>query len=89
VAMWVRGDAMAPSLTEGDLVLVDRSGADVPGEGLYLLRRHSTLLIKRLQVLPGNEFEAISDNPHYKTFRFRLGGDIEIVGRVVWAGKRI
>jgi phage repressor protein C with HTH and peptisase S24 domain len=87
----VRGDSMAPLLGDGDEILVDGSdGADRLRDGIYVLRRDGALLVKRLCRHPGSRRLAVtSDNPAHPSWPDCDPASIDIVGRVLWAGKRI
>lgn len=90
----VDGESMEPTLRPGDMILVDHRGAvSVPRDGIYVMRLGDTLLVKRLQRLPGNALEVTSDNPAYKPFTLKLDQmeqeNMDIIGRVVWCGRRM
>lgn len=89
----VDGESMEPTLRPGDVILVDRRDAQhVPRDGIYVLRMDGSLLVKRLQRLPGRKINVTSDNDAYKPFEIdlaRSSDDIAIIGRVVWAGRRM
>jgi phage repressor protein C with HTH and peptisase S24 domain len=85
----VKGESMAPTLSDGDLVLLDRSDNRLEREGMYVLRQGATLRIRRVQRLVGDRYQAISDNPRYHPFTFRMNSRMSVVGRVVWVGKRL
>jgi phage repressor protein C with HTH and peptisase S24 domain len=87
----VAGESMEPTLSQGDVVLVDKSVDHVCADGLYVLRLDSHLYIKRLQRLPGGAITVISDNPAYKEFYIgpETSDDVAIIGRVVWIGKEV
>jgi SOS-response transcriptional repressor LexA len=87
----VRGDSMAPMLGHGDEILVDHAdGAGRLRDGIYVLRRDGALLVKRLSRHPGSTRLSISsDNPAYPSWPDCDPASIDIVGRVLWAGKRI
>lgn len=88
----VAGDSMEPTLSQGDVVLVDRSAKRVTTDGIYIVRIDNSLLVKRVQALPGGILEITSDNPAYKPFKLRLedeGRDVAIIGRVMWVGKEM
>lgn len=89
----VSGDSMEPTLRSGDTILVDRRATRPDREGVYILRMNEMLLVKRLQALPGGIVKVTSDNQAFATFDVKLadieGGDLSIVGRVVWAGRRL
>ena len=87
----VEGDSMAPTLSEGDEILVDRddSGARLR-DGIYVLRRDEALMVKRLAVSPaGGRVTIKSDNPAYPQWPDCELAEIDVIGRVVWAGRRI
>jgi phage repressor protein C with HTH and peptisase S24 domain len=86
----VRGDSMMPTLADGDDILVDQGdGADRLRDGIYVLRNEDMLNVKRIAVSPvDRSLEVRSDNPAYPAFKAEPGV-IEIIGRVIWAGRRI
>lgn len=87
----VQGDSMAPSLFDGDDILVDRGdGAAGVRDGIYVLRIDDALVVKRLAVNPAAKTLSVrSDNPAYPGWPDCDPGAIDIVGRVVWTGRRI
>jgi phage repressor protein C with HTH and peptisase S24 domain len=87
----VSGDSMVPTLSDGDDILVDRGdGADALRDGIYVLRRDDTLSVKRIAVNPaGRRVTIKSDNPDYRSFADVKLSAIAIIGRVVWAGRRL
>lgn len=87
----VEGDSMEPTLRAGDVILVDHRRKRPDREGIYVLRVDDALLVKRLQLQPGGRVVATSDNATYRPFDLDLKAiqdGIDIVGRVVWAGRR-
>ncbi len=87
----VDGDSMAPTLNDGDEIMVNAGdGAARLRDGIYVLRRDDTLLVKRLaRGAQAAAVNIISDNAAYP-----MQGDVPIaqltiVGRVVWASRRI
>lgn len=88
--LYVTGPSMEPTLAGGDIVLVEKLDDGPLRDGVYVIRMRNSLLVKRLQMLPGGKVEVMSDNPAYRPFTVDLAAldDMEIVGRVVWAGKR-
>lgn len=83
----VRGDSMAPTLEDGDSILVDtdvRNG----GEGIQVVRHDGVLLVKRVR-RSGRSLQLVSDNPAYPPIAVRAGERLEIVGRVVWLARRL
>src|SRR3546814_7500047 len=63
----VEGDSMAPTLADGDEILVDRSDAgERVRDGIYVLRMDEALIVKRLSVNPAARSVSIrSDNEVY------------------------
>lgn len=87
----VRGDSMFPTLADGDDIMVDRSsGGTRIRDGIYVLQREDTLIVKRIAVHPGNRRLTISsDNASYPTWQDCAPDTVRVIGRVVWAGRRI
>lgn len=87
----VEGDSMAPTLADGDEILVDRSDSEARiRDGIYVLRMDEALMVKRLALNPATRTVSIrSDNPAYSGWPDCALGTIDVVGRVVWAGRRI
>jgi phage repressor protein C with HTH and peptisase S24 domain len=87
----VQGDSMSPTLADGDDILVDGAdGADRLRDGIYVLRREDTLMVKRLAINPFAAKATItSDNPAYPEWRDCDLSTLAIIGRVIWAGRRL
>jgi Peptidase S24-like len=87
----VSGDSMVPTLADGDDILVDRAdGADQMRDGIYVLRVDESLIVKRLALNPAlHNFTVHSDNPAYPAWTDVDPAGIDIVGRVIWTGRRI
>ncbi|HEU0135373.1 MAG TPA: S24 family peptidase [Allosphingosinicella sp.] len=87
----VQGDSMSPTLADGDDILVDGAdGADRLRDGIYVLRREDMLMVKRLAINPFADRATISsDNPAYPEWRDVELATLAIIGRVVWAGRRL
>ncbi len=87
----VEGDSMAPTLDDGDDILVD--GGDAAArlrDGIYVLRMDDVLMVKRIARAPGQgRISVISDNPHYRSWDDLPMGSVQLVGRVVWTGRRV
>jgi phage repressor protein C with HTH and peptisase S24 domain len=87
----VDGDSMAPTLSDGDEILVDRGDAARRlRDGLYVLRLGDALVVKRVAVGPaGRRLSILSDNEAYPSWPDCDPADVEMVGRVVWVGRRL
>jgi phage repressor protein C with HTH and peptisase S24 domain len=87
----VAGDSMSPTLTDGDDILVDRAdGAERIRDGIYVLRVEESLIVKRLAINPAlRSFTVRSDNPAYPDWLDIDPDAIDVVGRVIWTGRRI
>ena len=87
----VEGDSMAPTLDDGDDILVD--GGDAAArlrDGIYVLRMDDVLMVKRVARAPGQgRVSVISDNPHYRSWDDLPMASVQLVGRVVWTGRRV
>jgi len=87
----VDSDSMEPTLRSGDHALVDLLQR-MPSrkDGLYVLRRDHGLQVKRLTVHPvTGKLSIRSDNPAYESFSNIDPADVDIVGRVIWIGRRV
>ena len=87
----VEGDSMIPTLADGDEIMVDRGdAAERLRDGIYVLRMEEALMVKRLAVNPSARTISISsDNAAYPGWPDCPSGTIDVVGRVVWAGRRV
>ncbi|RYD44409.1 MAG: helix-turn-helix transcriptional regulator [Sphingomonadales bacterium] len=87
----VEGDSMAPTLDDGDDILVDGGDASARlRDGIYVLRMDDVLMVKRVARAPGQgRISVISDNPHYRSWDDLPMGSVQLVGRVVWTGRRV
>lgn len=87
----VEGDSMFPTLNDGDDIMVDRSSARRSvTDGIYVLRRDDTLMVKRITVNPSRgTFDVSSDNAAYASWPECSPASVDVLGRVVWAGRRI
>jgi phage repressor protein C with HTH and peptisase S24 domain len=89
-AIRVQGDSMYPSLSDGDQILLDTSDKDKVRDGIYVLRIDDALMVKRISVNPVNRCLTIaSDNTTYPTWRDVDPSKVEVIGRVVWVGRKM
>jgi phage repressor protein C with HTH and peptisase S24 domain len=94
----VDGDSMAPTLSDGDDIMVNHDdGAARLRDGVYVLRFDDGLMVKRIALAPrvqvggrgGWMLTVSSDNPHYPSWVDVDPALVDIVGRVVWASRRL
>lgn len=87
----VEGDSMLPLLADGDEIMVDRADATARlRDGVYALRVEDALMVKRIAVSPeGGRLSVRSDNPAYPSWPDCDRAAIDIVGRVIWMGRRL
>ncbi|MFQ5348421.1 MAG: helix-turn-helix transcriptional regulator [Rhodothalassiaceae bacterium] len=86
----VHGDSMEPTLSDGDEVLVDTSETTARRDAIFAIRHAGVLQIKRLSVNPVTGRVTLrSDNPLYESWPDCDPAAIEVVGRVIWAGRRL
>lgn len=82
----VAGDSMAPTLSDGDTILVDRGDRRGVSGAIHVVRHDGVLLVKRLARVPDG-VELVSDNPAYPPIA--IPGAPDIVGRVVWLSRAL
>ena len=87
----VQGDSMAPTLSDGDEILVDRGdGGDRVRDGIYVIRMEDVLVVKRVAVNPAaRRLSVRSDNAAYPSWPDCDPAAVDVVGRVVWVGRRL
>jgi phage repressor protein C with HTH and peptisase S24 domain len=87
----VDGESMAPTLQDGDDIMVDRGdGAARLRDGIYVLRMEDVLMVKRVALTPRRgQISVRSDNPLYPSWDAIDAGGVTIVGRVIWTGRRV
>ncbi len=87
----VEGDSMAPTLNAGDDILIDPGDcAERVRDGIYVLRADEALVVKRLALHPaGRRVTVQSDNPAYPDWPDCDIDDLQCIGRVIWAGRKI
>ena len=91
-AVVLGSEAMNPTLMPSNIVLVDlRNSGHIFEEGLHLLRYGEGMVVRRLQRRPDGSVLLSCDNPAYETVQ--LSGEeftqkVEIIGRVIWFGRK-
>lgn len=87
----VTGDSMEPTLNDGDEVMVDLADGQARlRDGIYVLRMDDALNVKRVAIEPkGRQISVVSDNPAYPSWNGLERRAINIVGRVLWFGRKL
>ncbi len=87
----VEGDSMSPTLNAGDDILVDLGDVvERLRDGIYVLRADDTLVVKRLALHPaGRRVTVQSDNPAYPDWPDCNLDELQCIGRVIWAGRKV
>lgn len=87
----VDGDSMEPLLASGDRILVDTSQRRPVPPGVFVIWDGMGLVAKRIEHVPNSEPAMVvlrSVNPEYASYE-RAAEEVSIVGRVVWAARRL
>ncbi|MFH1091212.1 MAG: S24 family peptidase, partial [Pseudomonadota bacterium] len=91
VLLLVQGQSMAPTLVDGDLVMLD-VGRRQPlnSGGIYAIGHEDTISIKRLEILLGSRnIRVISDNRNeYPPYVVDLS-ELRILGRIIWYAREL
>ncbi len=91
--LFVQGRSMEPDLRPGDVIMIDRRDTTAQCDAIYVLRMDGAVLVKELQRLPGGVIRVRSRNKEYESFDRSAadleGNDFAIIGRVVWACRRL
>lgn len=86
------GDSMSPTFEDGDVLLIDTGVREAKINGVYVIRAHDRLFVKRVSQQISGQFVISSDNPSERTVEVLNGGhEVDIIGRVVWCwnGRKI
>lgn len=86
----VRGDSMLPTLKHEDAVMLDQTKRSLAFDGLFVLRFDGELHVKRVgRGSTAGQVQIISDNRiEFPSFERRIE-DVEVVGKVIWLGKKV
>lgn len=82
------GDSMQPTLLDGDIVIIDTAQNAINSQDrLWCITYGDLGMIKRVRTLPDGGIDIISDNPAIRSFK-AYDGEVQIIGRVVWIGRK-
>ena len=88
-ALRAQGDSMAPTIEDGDLMLVDESDRRVTARaGIFVIRIDGALMVKRV-ARAGDGLKITSDNPEFPVMLPRRPDGVDVVGRVVWLSRSL
>lgn len=83
------GDSMQPTMLDGDIVLIDTAQKDITQQDRIWAISYGDLgMIKRVRRLPGGTYRILSDNSAVEPFD-AADGEMYVVGRVIWIGRRM
>jgi phage repressor protein C with HTH and peptisase S24 domain len=87
----VKGDSMEPTLSDGDIILVDTTDGRFKANAIYALQIWGSLQVRRIQRKTDGTVVLRSDNKSYEpeTVLSDRVQYLEVVGRVVWHGRRM
>ena len=86
----MKGDSMAPTVTEGDQLMVDLTQWSPGTDGIYVIRQGDHILVKRLTADPMRQQIVMStDNPAYASLAPLAPSEVDLLGRVIWIGRRV
>lgn len=84
-----QGDSMEPKISNGDVILIDRSQTNPSFGDLYwAIAYGQTAMIKRLRPMPDGSVKILSDNPNVPP-EVAYDGELSIFGRVIAVVKTI
>ena len=83
------GDSMAPTIHDGDMMLVDERDRRVGTSGaVFVIRLEGTLMVKRVARADGL-LAITSDNSDYTPIPPRPPAEVDVLGRVVWLSRTL
>jgi len=86
-----KGDGMSPTISSGDLVIVDVRVREFGGEGIYWIDLDGSRTVKRIQKWPDGRLTVRADNAAYQPMTLGVSdlGRVRFLGRVVWVGHQL
>lgn len=82
----VSGDSMAPTILDGETVIIDTTQAEISVSGIYVIAPRGRKQLKRIHLRLDGSLEVISDNGAYRAELVPADreADLHVVGRMVW-----
>jgi phage repressor protein C with HTH and peptisase S24 domain len=84
----VKGESMLPTIADDDLVMLDTTKKNLDFDGLFVLKFGDALHVKRISRSGRDTVMIISDNSNYPAQSWARD-EIEVVGKVIWMGKKL
>lgn len=89
VVLLAFGDNMHPTISSGDVLIVDRSERAASRNGIYVICYASAYSINRITLNSSNDSVVVSgDNETYLVLHGVNRFDVDVWGRVLWVGQR-
>lgn len=86
----VKGDSMVPTLMDDDIVMVDMSKTNVGYDGMFVIRTIDVIKVKRLRLsVDRSAITLISDNDALYPPETWPTEEVEVIGRVIWTGRKV
>ncbi len=86
----IMGEAMHPTLRDGDLVLLDEAQQDIHEGNIYVLRMDGQIVVKRLAKRPGSILLISENRALYEPLDVPYpSAGLAVIGRVVWFSREI
>ena len=85
----VKGDSMYPTLSEGDIVMIDTAKKHLQPNGIYCINIGGYAAVKRIELGVTGKARIISDNTaEYPLYEADLS-DLRIIGQVIWYAREL
>lgn len=84
VTVTVSGDSMAPTLSDGDVIIVDTSRTAIDASDIYVVRIGGDLVVKRIHRRVDGSLVLKGDNPAYEPEHVMSNavGSLQVLGRM-------
>jgi phage repressor protein C with HTH and peptisase S24 domain len=86
VSITINGDSMAPTILDGETVVIDAQDRSVTVSGIYVIAPHGRYQLKRIHLRLDGSLKVMSDNPAYEP-ELLMSNQVDglhVVGRMVW-----
>lgn len=84
--IYVKGDSMAPTLLDGEEIVIDMRVRRVDRDGIYVVTLRNDLKVKRIQIRLDGSLLVKSDNAAYdpESVNSKDADQFQVEGRLVW-----